>query len=91
MTRNNNNYYDFYDVTAETIMSVIEVLTSKDGDIKYISDFSGVTKTYARRAINFAINLGLAIKDEQSESYRLSPRAKSLSIKFNQDKQLIFR
>ncbi|MDD5012482.1 MAG: hypothetical protein PHQ66_02460 [Candidatus Nanoarchaeia archaeon] len=77
------------EITAEAIVSCIEALSKKEGNIDYLASYIDRTSQYTKRAIIMGIQLGLF--EEKDEKIFLSQYCALLLPKFRSNFQILFR
>ena len=77
------------EITAEAIVSCMEALSKKEGDIKYLSNYISRSVTYTRRAITMGEQLSLFII--KSDSISLSHYCQSVFNRVAGNYKIIFR
>ena len=77
------------ETTAETIVSCIEALSKREGDIPYISSYIHRSPGYVKRAISMGEQIN--IFNNQDGVIQLSPNTASLLNRANGDLMLVFK
>lgn len=83
-----NKYY-IPEITADLICDCIGALSKRDGDIKYLSTYTGKTETYIRRAISLGTQLNLF--QSNSKKLTLSSFCNSMLKGVNNESNIVFR